>query len=550
MNEHSSEYDSDAYFIHAFTSPITAMRGALDLLHSPARTPDDPLTQSLLATVERNLLRLSGYLDILLKHHSLRGQQIEIMVPLGLLGIGAHATPAAAPASTAAPAAALAAPALEAAHAAANNPPPADTSLLLIGAFRATAPSVVAQLQQLGYHLSEVEDGVAGIDSARDLRPDMILVESELPNIGAQQIVRVLREDPDTKTIPLLLASLHLPAEQHNDTLWLGAPVQSTIRRIEQALAAARAADSQTPTLLIIDDDADIQRILMLRLQQDGFRVVQAMNGAQGLMAAQKQTFDLIILDLLLPDIDGFSVLGALRARNATATTPILLLSARDSAPEKVRGLQLGADDYVTKPFSPAELQARVRATLRRFEREAGANPSTRLPGNTAIERTLRRRIELGIPFAVCYADIDNFKAYNDTYSFLKGDAVIHQTANVLMEAVAQQGNYDDFVGHIGGDDFVVITTPERAAAVAGYAIRTFDLLSPLFYDAATRARGYIDAKDRQGRPMRFPFVSLSIGIVSTDRYPIQHVAEVAQRSVEPKKLAKEHEGSVFIFEE
>ncbi|KPV52998.1 hypothetical protein SE17_12190, partial [Kouleothrix aurantiaca] len=243
-------------------------------------------------------------------------------------------------------------------------------------------------------------------------------------------------------------------------------------------------------------------------------------------------------------------VLGALRARNATATTPILLLSARDSAPEKVRGLQLGADDYVTKPFSPAALQARVRATLRRFEREAGANPSTRLPGNTAIERTLRRRIELGIPFAVCYADIDNFKAYNDTYSFLKGDAVIHQTANVLLEAVTQQGNYDDFVGHIGGDDFVVITTPERAPAVASYAIHAFDLLSPLFYDAATRARGYIDAKDRQGRPMRFPFVSLSIGIVSTDRYPIQHVAEVAQRSVEPKKRAKEHEGSTFIFEE
>ncbi len=268
------------------------------------------------------------------------------------------------------------------------------------------------------------------------------------------------------------------------------------------------------------------------------------------LMIAQKQSFDLIILDLLLPDIDGFSVLGALRARNATTTTPIILLSARDSAPEKVRGLQLGADDYVTKPFSPAELQARVRATLRRFEREAGANPSTRLPGNTAIERTLRRRIELGIPFAVCYADIDNFKAYNDTYSFLKGDAVIHQTANVLLEAVAQQGNYDDFVGHIGGDDFVVITTPERAAAVAGYAIRTFDLLSPLFYDAATRVRGYIDAKDRQGRPMRYAFVSLSIGIVSTERYPIHHVAEVAQRSVEPKKCAKEQEGSIFIFEE
>jgi PleD family two-component response regulator len=301
---------------------------------------------------------------------------------------------------------------------------------------------------------------------------------------------------------------------------------------------------------LIVDDDADIQRILALRLQQDGYRVVRANTGAEALIAAHKQLFDLVILDLLLPDIDGFSVMGALRARTPTAMMPIILLSARDSAAEKVRGLQLGADDYVTKPFSPAELQARVSAALRRHEREAGANPSTGLPGNIAIERALRHRIQRNLPFAVCYADIDNFKAYNDTYSFLKGDAVIQQTAHVLLEAIEQRGNHDDFVGHIGGDDFVVITTPDRAPQISAHAIASFDLLAPLFYDPETRQRGYIDALDRQGRPARFPFVSLSIGIVSTDRHPIQHVAEVAQRSVEPKKRAKDLPGSGCVFED
>lgn len=131
----------------------------------------------------------------------------------------------------------------------------------------------------------------------------------------------------------------------------------------------------------------------------------------------------------------------------------------------------------------------------------------------------------------------------------MKGDAVIHRTANVLLEAVTQQGNYDDFVGHIGGDDFVVITTPDRAEQVANHAIRNFDLLSPLFYDAETRKRGYIDALDRQGRPTRYPFVSLSIAIVSTAKHPIHHVAEVAQRSVEPKKRAKEIVGSNVAVE-
>ncbi len=267
-------------------------------------------------------------------------------------------------------------------------------------------------------------------------------------------------------------------------------------------------------------------------------------------MQAQKQPFDLIILDLLLPDIDGLSVLGALRANPATATTPIMLLSARNSSSEKVHGLQLGADDYVTKPFSPAELLARVQATLRRHEREAGANPSTRLPGNIAIERAIRRRIESNTPFAVCYADLDNFKAYNDTYSFLKGDAVIQQTARILRAVVEIYGNPDDFVGHIGGDDFVVITTPERAEPISAHAIAQFDLLAPLFYNPETRRRGYIVADDRQGRRVRYPFVSLSIGIVSTERHPITHLAEVAQRAVDPKKRAKEITGSVYVMEE
>ncbi|HNP71170.1 MAG TPA: response regulator [Kouleothrix sp.] len=551
MSEPSS--DNQDRFIHTLVSPLTALRGAIDLLRHPQRAALDPTARDLLDTIERNYLRISGYVEVLLKHHMVQGQVVQISVPLTLLGIEP------------APGRALGTPVPDVPEPQLDGSrmeqstnaqltyasPSGNGVVLLIGDWPSLAAPIAPMLRQAGYGVLEAINGIDGIDLARAQRPDLVVIDSELPLIGAAQITKVLREDPDTKTIPLLLAVPQQPlTDGHADLLVLNMPHAALLSRINSVIAAARAADTQTPTLLIVDDDADIQRILMLRMQQDGYRVVQAMNGAAALMAAQKQSFDLIILDLLLPDIDGFSVLGALRARNATATTPIILLSARDSAPEKVRGLQLGADDYVTKPFSPAELQARVRAALRRYEREAGANPSTRLPGNIAIERALRRRIEQGVPFAVCYADIDNFKAYNDTYSFLKGDAVIHQTANVLLEAVAQQGNYDDFVGHIGGDDFVVITTPDRAEPIAAYAIRNFDLLSPLFYDPTTRKVGYIDAADRQGRPTRYPFMSLSIAIVSTARHPIQHVAEVAQRSVEPKKRAKDIVGSNFVVEE
>jgi DNA-binding response OmpR family regulator len=425
---------------------------------------------------------------------------------------------------------------------------------LLIGECIRDEYAIDSALRAAGYYLLCANTGPDGIDMAREQHPDLIVLDLDLPLPGAHQVAQILREDPETKTIPMIYAAGSTPAPAqlppHVDLLPRGAEPETLLMLTDQSIAAARARAEQVPTLLIVDDDADIQRILALRLQQDGYRVVRANTGAEALIAAHKQLFDLVILDLLLPDIDGFSVMGALRARTATAMMPIILLSARDSAAEKVRGLQLGADDYVTKPFSPAELQARVSAALRRHEREAGANPSTGLPGNIAIERALRHRIQRNLPFAVCYADIDNFKAYNDTYSFLKGDAVIQQTAHVLLEAIEQRGNHDDFVGHIGGDDFVVITTPDRAPQISAHAIASFDLLAPLFYDPETRQRGYIDAIDRQGRPARFPFVSLSIGIVSTALHPITHVAEVAQRSVEPKKHAKELPGSVYVFEE
>ncbi len=179
---------------------------------------------------------------------------------------------------------------------------------------------------------------------------------------------------------------------------------------IQRTIAAGRLRAEQPPTLLIVDDEPDLLRILEVMLHEDGYRVVSASAGNEALLLAQKQSFDPLILDLLLPDLDGFAVLGALRARAPTALTPIILLSARDSAAEKVRGLQLGADDYVTKPFSAAELLARVRAAPRRRELEGGANPSTRLPGNVAIEQAIRRRIENNQPFAVCYTDLEQLQ--------------------------------------------------------------------------------------------------------------------------------------------
>jgi diguanylate cyclase (GGDEF)-like protein len=551
-----------AHFSHLLSSPLTALRGAIDLLRRPRRMPEDALTRELLETLERNCARLRSVVDALLEHSQVGEGQVRISAPLeAFTGISGELTPAL-PALEA-----IAAPALiaEAVHEPAPTPlagherRPTGTdaiarNVLLIEDSPTYRGVMRMLLQGAGYTVLEAANGVLGVDIARQQRPDLIVLDLELPLLSGEQISQVLREDPDTKAIPLIYVSGHTwmldEAPPDIEVVPKTAAPTALLDAIQRTIAAGRLRAEQPPTLLIVDDEPDLRRILEVMLGEDGYRVVSASSGPEALVLAQKQSFDLIILDLLLPDLDGFAVLGALRARPSTALTPIILLSARDSAAEKVRGLHLGADDYVTKPFAAAELLARVRAALRRRELEGGANPSTRLPGNVAIERAIRRRIENNQPFAVCYSDLDNFKAYNDTYGFLKGDAVIQQTAHVLLAAVEQAGNRDDFVGHIGGDDFILITSPDRAELVCARAISAFDALAPLFYDAETRARGYIDAHDRQGNPMRFPFVSLSIAVVSNGRRAILHLAEVAQRAIELKKRAKDIPGSAYVIEQ
>jgi diguanylate cyclase (GGDEF)-like protein len=413
------------------------------------------------------------------------------------------------------------------------------------------ATSTGHDLQNAGHTLVQTDSAIAALDLARQHHPGMIILDLDLDQFD-WRFTQVLQEDPETKAIPILFIS-------HDEARLRALPMGPAFRilhdsdeiadTVAKVLKLTASAQPETQSILIVDDEPDICTLLALELETSGFRTVQVNSGTEALLCAQQQRFDLIILDLMLPDLDGFAVLGGLRARAQTALTPIILLSALNQAREKVQGLQLGADDYITKPFVLEELSARVQAAIRRSELEGSTNPSTRLPGNIAIERAISRRIEQGQLFAVCYCDLDNFKSYNDAYGFLKGDAVIHQTARILVSAVEEAGNPDDFVGHIGGDDFVLVTTPDRAAAVCEAAIRFFDALAPLFYDPEARERGYIEGTDRRGRQERFPLVSISIMVVSNQRNPIHHMAQVAQQAIELKKLAKRRHGSVYVLD-
>ena len=299
--------------------------------------------------------------------------------------------------------------------------------------------------------------------------------------------------------------------------------------------------------VVIADDDADIRDVLRITLEHEGFEVEEATNGAEALALIRRRSPHVAILDSRMPEMTGEEVCRTLKKDVLLRHLPVLLVTAKGETSDKVKGLSAGADDYIVKPFDPVELVARVRMVLRRTTQALDANPLTKLPGNASIIEELERRLRGGAPMAIGYVDLDQFKAFNDAYGFERGDEAIRETARILLTTVQRHGTADDFVGHIGGDDFMFVTTPAAVDTVAAAIVRETQITLAGLYDEKTRRRGYLEGKDRGGQPMRVGLLSCSVAVVTNERRPLTHVAEIAQIGAELKSWAKSHGGGQVI---
>lgn len=301
-----------------------------------------------------------------------------------------------------------------------------------------------------------------------------------------------------------------------------------------------------TERVLVADDDPDILTVVKINLELDGFEVDTAVDGEDAMAKATSTPPNVIILDIMMPRMDGLTALHRLRSQAGTANIPIILLTARGLPEDRVRGLELGADDYITKPFDITELAARVRAVLRRTQAARDLSPLTGLPGNFKITAEIEDCIREERSFAMVHGDLDNFKAFNDHYGFMRGDEVIRFCASSFTEAAESLGMAGAFVGHIGGDDFVAIIPPEMSELFAKEVIERFDDGILDLYDTADALRGYIEVIDRRGERYAFPVVSLSLGVASTDVREIGTQWEASAIAVEMKEFAKKQQGSTY----
>ena len=303
-----------------------------------------------------------------------------------------------------------------------------------------------------------------------------------------------------------------------------------------------------TGVVLVVDDDEVNLRLLKVNLERRGYTVISTRSGAESLQAAHASPPDLILSDSLLPDMDGLQLCNRLVEDTRTRHIPIILMSSQSATQSIVSALEAGADDYLVKPLDYHEVLARVRAHIRRAHLKPALNPLTGLPGNLIIEQEVRRLITAGHGlFAVLYTDLNHFKAYNDVYGFPAGDEAIRLVARLLTAAVNELGNPTDLVGHVGGDDFVVTTTPDRCDALAQRIITDFDRQVPELYTPADRRRGYLITKDRQGLLKKFPLLSISIAIVHNQYHAITSHWEIGELGAELKQFAKARQGSYYV---
>ncbi len=290
--------------------------------------------------------------------------------------------------------------------------------------------------------------------------------------------------------------------------------------------------------MMIVEDDTDISNMLRIYFQSQSYDVAVAQRGEDALEMCRQQLPHIIVLDIMLPDMDGYDVCRSLRGSLRTSHIPIIFLTQKDERSDKIHGLGLGADDYITKPFDLEELKLRVKNAMARAQYESLTNPTTGLPSGRLIEdqlRQLMRRDDWGI----IYVGVRGFSAFNEVYGFVAGEEVLRFAAMVLGKTVDSVGTPNDFIGHIGGDDFIVIVDKGLVTPIVEDVCRRFNAEVGTHYDWQVRQQGYMTVHDDMGNEKKVELMSLSIGVVTVDEGPFYDIREITEAAASARRVGR-----------
>lgn len=308
--------------------------------------------------------------------------------------------------------------------------------------------------------------------------------------------------------------------------------------------------DNPRKKILILSSDKKLRDVVRFCLEGWGYNVVFDDTSGEGISPVKKIYPDVVVIDVHGATASRLELCRLLKEDFGTASIPIITLIDKRHLRSQLLNVKQGVDDYLIKPPDPMDLRIRIEMAMRRSQYSYYATPLTGLPGGRIIEEALGERLRTDVPFSFGYIDIDNFKYFNDTYGYLKGDRAIMQTAYMLYASIRRFGNKDDFIGHIGGDDFVFITSPDRFEEICRRFIASFNKIMPFHYTDADRMNGFLIAKDRTHHIKEIPLMSVSIAIASrTESSEYTSTIQINETVAEIKRYLKTFSGSKFMTE-
>ena len=286
--------------------------------------------------------------------------------------------------------------------------------------------------------------------------------------------------------------------------------------------------------LLIVEDDADISNMLRIFFSSKGYEVDLAPTGKKALEKTRQVMPHLIVLDIMLPDIDGYEVCRTLRVNARTSHIPVIFLTQKDERSDRLHGLELGVDDYITKPFDIEELRLRVQNAIARSERESLTDPHSGLPAGKLIEDQLRRIIRED-DWAFIDIRIQFFESFKNVYGFIAANDVLRYTAMLLGEVVDEYGSMNDFIGHAGGDNFIVIAAPDTAQKIVQKLKTRFTEEIGTHYNFVDRQQGFVKV-EVDGSFREDPLMKLACGVVSPSTYSFADIREITELAAEERR--------------
>ncbi|WP_319765306.1 diguanylate cyclase domain-containing protein [Maridesulfovibrio sp.] len=258
---------------------------------------------------------------------------------------------------------------------------------------------------------------------------------------------------------------------------------------------------------------------------------------------------DLLIVDNRVEDVPAKELARLVKSENVYRQLPVIICLDESDLQRTWDWNEIEVDDFLIRPFFMPIVRERVNLTLCRALRALDANPLSKLPGNTSIIQRIQNLIDREQDFALAYCDLDHFKSFNDKYGFSRGDEVLMMSARIIVNTVKGFAGEQTFVGHVGGDDFVIITSPDIIEEVCQRIIFSFDGIVPNFYDVEDRQRKSIVSKDRQGNTQTFPLMAISIAVVFNLNGKMKHFGEASAIAMNLKKKAKENPKSSYVLD-